>query len=244
MKTQEIEEFLLRTLDDGKLSRGEQKVLAAILDDENLGVRRLAALRAHVFQLARNTLHDPRQRSVLEWLEAIIKTSDARLRKVLKASPQGSTGRTPRTPSEAFFSPGPDCLRRIIGHFQTARKTVDVCVFTITDDRITREILAAHQRGVIIRVLTDDLKSEDPGSDIARLERAGLAVAFDSYDKHMHHKFALFDGATLLTGSYNWTRSAAEANEENLIVTRNPDLVEAFRLEFEGLWGRYAHPGD
>ena len=41
----------------------------------------------------------------------------------------------------------------------------------------------------------------------------------------MHHKFALFDGRRLMTGSFNWTRSASEQNEENLIVTADPVLV-------------------
>jgi cardiolipin hydrolase len=52
----------------------------------------------------------------------------------------------------------------------------------------------------------------------------------------MHHKFALFDDARLLTGSYNWTRSAADCNEENLIVTGDPRLVGPFRQEFDKLW--------
>ncbi|MCA9056002.1 MAG: endonuclease, partial [Planctomycetaceae bacterium] len=50
-----------------------------------------------------------------------------------------------------------------------ARETVDVCVFTITDDRITRAILDAHRRRVRIRILSDDDKSGDLGSDVERL---------------------------------------------------------------------------
>ena len=52
----------------------------------------------------------------------------------------------------------------------------------------------------------------------------------------MHHKFAIFDNKTLLTGSYNWTRSAARNNEENFIVTADRLLVQRFDSEFEQLW--------
>jgi phosphatidylserine/phosphatidylglycerophosphate/cardiolipin synthase-like enzyme len=52
----------------------------------------------------------------------------------------------------------------------------------------------------------------------------------------MHHKFAIFDQRLLVTGSYNWTRSAAERNRENLAVTDDRRLVAAFREEFERLW--------
>ena len=44
-------------------------------------------------------------------------------------------------------------------------------------------------------------------------------------------------GEVLLTGSYNWTRSAALYNRENLLVTREARLVEAFGRDFDALWG-------
>ena len=114
-----------------------------------------------------------------------------------------------------------------------------MCVFTITDDRIADAMLAAHRRGVRVRVITDNDKALDEGSDAQRLERAGVALRIDQTEHHMHHKFAVFDGERLLTGSYNWTRSAARNNEENLIVTRDPGLVRAFSEEFERLWARF-----
>ena len=57
----------------------------------------------------------------------------------------------------------------------------------------------------------------------------------------MHHKFAVFDSRTLLFGSYNWTRSAAQDNEEDLVVVRERGLVSSFLAEFERLWERYGN---
>jgi phosphatidylserine/phosphatidylglycerophosphate/cardiolipin synthase-like enzyme len=56
----------------------------------------------------------------------------------------------------------------------------------------------------------------------------------------MHHKFALFDDDLLLTGSYNWTRGAADSNEENLILSNDRRLLASFRDEFERLWKKFA----
>jgi phosphatidylserine/phosphatidylglycerophosphate/cardiolipin synthase-like enzyme len=139
-------------------------------------------------------------------------------------------------PSVALFAPGDACLRQIVHRFASAHNTVDVCVFTITDDRITRAMLTAHRRGVKLRVLTDNDKTFDRGSDIDEIERAGVPVKVDRTPFHMHHKFALFDRARLVNGSYNWTRGAAEQNMENLIDTADPSLVDAFALHFEELW--------
>ncbi|MCA9226879.1 MAG: endonuclease, partial [Planctomycetales bacterium] len=78
----------------------------------------------------------------------------------------------------------------------------------------------------------------DAGSDIDRLRRAGLNIVVDQTEYHMHHKFALFDRRLLLTGSYNWTRGAAEYNEENLLVTNLASLVKRYAGEFDKLWNR------
>jgi cardiolipin hydrolase len=61
-------------------------------------------------------------------------------------------------------------------------------------------------------------------------------VRTDTSEHHMHHKFALFDGAFLVTGSYNWTLSAASFNEENIIVSNDRRLIQAFSETFAKLW--------
>jgi phosphatidylserine/phosphatidylglycerophosphate/cardiolipin synthase-like enzyme len=127
-------------------------------------------------------------------------------------------------------------LSSILGELGRTRKTADICVFTITDDRISSAIVAAHQRRVAVRIITDNDKQHDFGSDIERLRGAGIALKVDATEHHMHHKFALLDGVTLLNGSYNWTRSAATFNEENLIVTSDSALVASFANQFEAMW--------
>ena len=120
-----------------------------------------------------------------------------------------------------------------------ARSSIDICVFTITDDRIASAILDAHRRKVAIRIITDDEKAKDLGSDVFHLKEMGVPVRTDQDPDHMHHKYALFDRKRLLTGSYNWTRSAALRNEENFIVTNETKLVDRFAAHFDRLWRKY-----
>ena len=87
-----------------------------------------------------------------------------------------------------------------------------------------------------MRVITDNDKANDRGSDVYRLSRAGVRVRVDESEHHMHHKFAIIDGRTVITGSYNWTRSAAELNYENIVVSDEPRLVSAFARTFDALW--------
>ena len=144
-------------------------------------------------------------------------------------------------PLEVHFSPGETCLQAILDRLNDAERTIDICVFTITDDRIARTIVDAHRRKVRVRVITDNDKANDEGSDVWNIERAGVAVRVDRTEFHMHHKFAVFDGRSAITGSYNWTRGAARNNEENLVVSGDPRLAAAFSKEFDALW---KHLGD
>jgi phosphatidylserine/phosphatidylglycerophosphate/cardiolipin synthase-like enzyme len=221
----ELEEMLRRTLDDRRLSRAEKKVLAEIFETLELDDDKRALWRHTALTVARRQLPDPRAAAVLEWFADVSK---------LLVSPPAR-----ETVAEAHFSPGDDCVRRIIGLFQSARRCVDVCVFTITDDRIARAIHAAHQRGVGVRIVTDDEKTLDRGSDIEALNTAGIPVRVDNSPAHMHHKFAVFDRTLLLSGSFNWTRSASAENQENIIVTSEPRLVRRFSDTFELLWNTF-----
>ncbi len=228
MSPQDVQERLARSLEDRRLSRGErqdlQKVLAGLAPDAD---RR--ALRHFAFELARSVPAEPGDSLVLDWLEDVVKALDS-------VEPPDRSAPV----SEAYFSPGEDCPRAIIRLMQSARRTADVCVFTITDDRLSSALLDAHHRGVAFRVITDNDKAFDEGSDVDRISRAGVPLRVDRTRFHMHHKFAVIDGQWLLSGSYNWTRGASRDNEENLIVTSEPRLVASYKSAFERLWADLA----
>lgn len=212
------------SLEDLRLSDDERRSLSQALRDAAPPEEGLRRLRNRAFELARARCVDEGHHALLRWLEGVVRAID--------------TGRQPVgvVQSRAFFSPGPDCLQAIVGQLRSARQRADLCVFTLSDDRIAAEVLAAARRGVAVRLITDNDKTEDDGSDVARLARAGIAVCVDQTAAHMHHKFAVFDGAWLLNGSYNWTRSACEVNEENLVLTNDPGLVKQFARAFDSLW--------
>jgi phosphatidylserine/phosphatidylglycerophosphate/cardiolipin synthase-like enzyme len=52
----------------------------------------------------------------------------------------------------------------------------------------------------------------------------------------MHNKFTIIDNRILLTGSYNWTFSANNRNDENLMVIDDPEVIEIFQNQFINLW--------
>lgn len=224
MTDAEIDAVLLRTWDDQHLSRGERRALAQLVAEPaemRLRVRRRS------FEVARRFAEDGDLDKVLEWLEEVQKALAP------AAAPDAGPAR-----SEAHFAPRESVYQRVVRALDGTRQRADLAVFTITDDRITRAILAAHQRGVALRIVSDNDKANDLGSDVERLARAGVPVRIDRTPVHMHHKFAIFDGRTLLNGSFNWTRSATEENAENILLTDDETLVKAYAAEFEHCWSK------
>lgn len=229
MSPKEFRSILKATIDDSSISRSERQALAKVLKEIQPAETELNLYRSVAFELAKESLQAKlNQSQTIEWLEDVIR--------LLK--PAQEKGKT--VDSEAYFSPGNRCRNRIRSLMRQARSSVSICVFTITDDEISEAIAEAHHRRIRVRIITDNDKANDTGSDVDRLEEIGVAVRHDNSPYHMHHKFAIFDDSILLSGSYNWTRSAATKNEENIIVQSDEHLVKKFADVFEDLWKRYA----
>ena len=189
---------------------------------------RLRFLRNRAFDIAREqvAVNPAEALPMLKWVEQVVRTLD------VNAGPV-------ETLTSTYFSPGDACMQRLRALCASAKQTLDICVFTISDDRLSGVILDAHKRGVVVRIISDNDKVYDDGNDVRRLNESGIPVRVDHSEYHMHHKFALFDGKQLANGSFNWTRTATEHNDENLVVSNDRNLVRSFAQQFEVLWGRY-----
>jgi phosphatidylserine/phosphatidylglycerophosphate/cardiolipin synthase-like enzyme len=217
--------MLSLSLADLSLSRGEKQALREVFENLKDTAQNWIELRQDIFDVARAEIADRDPKLVLGWVEELMKLVQSQ-----------QAGPAELLPPESHFTPGDDCPRRIMQLIRAARSTLDICVFTITDDRLATAVLEAQIRGVSIRIITDNEKAFDLGSDVPSFQDAGVPLKVDHTPFHMHHKFAIFDKQILLTGSYNWTRGAANDNHENVIITSERRLVDRFDELFERLW--------
>ena len=191
------------------------------LDHTPLDKHTRDVLCSRIYDLGRQGLADASLAETLDWVE------DSE--KLLRITPQ------PPEDHRLYFSPGETCLEAILASLRAAYQTIKICVFTITDDRIVRALYDRRRMGVNLKIITDNDKRFDLGSDVEDLADDGFAVRVDMTPDHMHHKFAVLDGRTVLTGSYNWTRGATK-NHENLLITNAADIVSAYDRQFDRLW--------
>lgn len=223
---EEVIDLIDASAEDDFLSKAEKKKIKEVLISLAPDKRVSDVLRSELFDIAREQINENNYMAILTWVEKVNKL-------ILAAN------KVEVQQESVYFSPGEECLQAIIKHIRHAKQRIRICLFTVSDDRIAKELISKHKQGVSIKIISDNDKIHDKGSDIEELAKAGIPVRLDVTENHMHHKFALFDSHITLTGSYNWTRSAERYNHENILITDSYSVLRAFDKEFESLWEEF-----
>jgi phosphatidylserine/phosphatidylglycerophosphate/cardiolipin synthase-like enzyme len=148
------------------------------------------------------------------------------------------------------FSPDGSAERLVLGAIAGARHSIQLAAYGFTASAVAKALIAAHKRGVKVRVLLDWKANFEDDRRYARhaigaLLTAGVEVrSIDAYPI-FHDKFMVIDGRSVQTGSYNYSVSAARYNAENVLVVWNdPALAAAYARNWEANWalGRAVEP--
>jgi len=222
----EIIALLDKTASTLEINQEQKDEILDLLRKGRFATSDLGALRAYLFDKAAEMVKSENAIKTIAWLEESVKLLD-RVKEPQKAQT-----------SEVYFSPGEDCRSRIRTAILAAKTSVDICVFTISDNLISESIIQKHKEGIKIRVITDNDKCNDAGSDIYNLSMKNVPVKTDTSPSHMHHKFVVIDNFLTITGSYNWTKSAASLNQENIVALQDERIASIYLKEFESLWTR------
>lgn len=140
------------------------------------------------------------------------------------------------TEIEAYFSPDDDALTGILRTLDRAEEQVIVMAYTLTADPIADALIELALAGMDVRVLVEADQIRSAGNDFERLMESGVDARKDGNPYNMHHKVILVDGQIVITGSYNFTRSAEERNDENILIIKDEDLAGRYLVEFGRLW--------
>ena len=138
---------------------------------------------------------------------------------------------------EVHFFPNPYEEIYLINLITKAKTSLDIAMFTINNIRIADAIKNIFNKGVKLRIITDDQCSKMPTSNIYSLAALGISIKTDdSIRYYMHHKFCVIDNSVVVTGSFNWTEQAVNHNQENLLFLENKTLAMSYSKEFQKLW--------
>jgi len=142
-------------------------------------------------------------------------------------------------PISVFFAtPSDDTVgETLCSILQTALSTVDIAIYSFTLPNVVDTLKALAKEGVEIRILMEDAA---PGGNLAvcSLVRSTARIALRevSEGRLFHHKFAVLDGAMVITGSFNWSDNAQDKNWENLNAIVCPALATLYTEQFNSIW--------
>ncbi|CAO3618045.1 unnamed protein product [Cunninghamella blakesleeana] len=142
--------------------------------------------------------------------------------------------------AKSYFFPSEESFNAFSSVLRSAQKTIDICVFSMTDDDVADILIAAKQRKVDIRIITDDFQSSIKSADAKRLQDDHkIPYKTDHSSSYMHHKFAIIDSKILINGSFNWSKNARTKNQENIIISNIPFCIKEFQGQFDTLWEKF-----
>jgi phosphatidylserine/phosphatidylglycerophosphate/cardiolipin synthase-like enzyme len=138
----------------------------------------------------------------------------------------------------------------------TSQQQVDLALFVFSEPALGNILQTQSQRGIKVRGIVDrqfayrdyssaltlmgiDAKNlcQTAGTNPQPLDTIGVPTL--PTGDLLHHKFAIIDRRTVITGSHNWSNAANYHNDETLLIIQdNPTVAAHFDREFDRLYER------
>ena len=133
-----------------------------------------------------------------------------------------------------YYSPKGGATQAVVKEVASARSEILVQAYSFTSAPIAKALVDAKKRGVKVEVVLDKSQRSAKYTSADFVAHAGIPTWIDSVHAIAHNKIMIIDKATLITGSFNFTKAAEEKNAENLLVIKgNKPLVDRYIKNFE-----------
>jgi phosphatidylserine/phosphatidylglycerophosphate/cardiolipin synthase-like enzyme len=161
---------------------------------------------------------------------------------------------SPISPTEPWVDSANGLISKTLS---ASKKTVDLALFVFSDQQLANILEERHDQNVQVRALIEPQFAYRSYSEA--LDMMGFALSENckyEVDNHpwknpistvgvpilakgdlLHHKFAVIDNQTVITGSHNWSEAANNGNDEILVVIENPTVAAHYQREFDRLYG-------
>ncbi len=138
------------------------------------------------------------------------------------------------TPLEVYFSPDDGVAAHILTLLQGAQESIYFLAYSFTSNDLGDAIRQRAADGLTVAGVMDDGQvNSNQGTEYDSFEQAGLDVRRDGNPGLMHHKVIIIDRKIVITGSYNFSTSAEERNDENVVIIHNAYVAAQYLAEFQ-----------
>jgi phosphatidylserine/phosphatidylglycerophosphate/cardiolipin synthase-like enzyme len=131
-------------------------------------------------------------------------------------------------------------MQKLVSYVQGAKTSVHYIIFTYTHADLSSAMIERAKAGVDVQGVIEN-RGASQGAMVP-IFCAGLPVRKDGNPNTMHHKVIVIDGQYVITGSFNFTKSADESNDDNILVIHSPAVAALYEQEFQKVFGQGKAP--
>jgi phosphatidylserine/phosphatidylglycerophosphate/cardiolipin synthase-like enzyme len=146
------------------------------------------------------------------------------------------------TPIHVLFSSEDGVVDRIIAFVQGAQTSIRFLAFSFTDYPLADAMRQRAAAGVDVAGVFEKVGSDTEAAELRTLFCARIPVRQDGNGSFMHDKLIIIDGHIVITGSLNFSSSADEANDENVIILDNSEIAALYLEEVERVYAQGSDP--
>jgi len=128
---------------------------------------------------------------------------------------------------EVFFSPKGGCTKAIIEKINKAKESIFVQAYSFTSQSIAQALRNASKDNIKVQVILDK-SNKDAKYSVADYLSSNMTTLIDARHQIAHDKIMIIDSKIIITGSFNFTKSAEEGNAENLLIINSPELAKKY----------------
>ncbi|MEW6403767.1 MAG: phospholipase D-like domain-containing protein [Chloroflexota bacterium] len=141
-----------------------------------------------------------------------------------------------------FTSEDPAIEQAIIPIVNSAQHSIRFLAFSFTDYPLADAIIQRHKSGVDVAGVIEKVGSDGEGAELKTMFCEQVPVRRDGNSGFMHNKIIVVDERYVITGSMNYSTSAEESNDENVIIIDNPEIARLYMQEFNRIWALATMP--
>jgi phosphatidylserine/phosphatidylglycerophosphate/cardiolipin synthase-like enzyme len=143
-------------------------------------------------------------------------------------------------PVEQYFSPDDKVMDKLVAEVGQAKQSVKFMIFTYTHKNLSAAMIERFKAGVKVEGVIEN-RGASQGA-LPALFCAKIPVLTDGNKYTMHHKVIIIDDQTVITGSFNFTASADESNDDNVLIIRSKTVANAYLKEYAKIYGEGKQP--
>ena len=142
-----------------------------------------------------------------------------------------------KTRVDIYFSPDDRVLNALLPVLRSAEKSIYFLAYSFTSNDLGNLVRDKAAKGLTVEgVMDEEQVASNQGTEFDPFLQAGVDVRIDGNEGLMHHKVFIIDEKIVIFGSYNFSQSAEERNDENVIIVYNEAIAQQFMQEFQRVW--------